>query len=160
MVLHPADIAHAAVQELNASGLKRQQQLRNGGKSNELHTRTKRRLPGFRIRACLTMSQIPPSEVGSPMQIDFDDEVGFEGSTLLCYAAVDGRQVVCRAGMDVVAELDDRAVQSGAHIGKEEVAKSLRPYFARKIENGSFDNHEGTSVTLAVHELVSFMQGD
>ena len=93
------------------------------------------------------------------MKIDFDDEVGFEGSTMLCHAVVDGRRVVCRAGIDVVAELDDRAVQSGKHIGKEAVAKNLRPYFARKIENGSFDEKDCNTVTLAVHELVSFMQG-
>jgi hypothetical protein len=94
------------------------------------------------------------------MKVAFDDEINFEGSTMLCYAAVDGRRVVCRAGMDVVAELDDRAEQSGKHIGKEAVAKNLRPYFARKIENGAFDDEERNSVTLAVHELVSFMQGD
>ena len=94
------------------------------------------------------------------MKIDFDGEVGFEGSTMLCYAAVDGRRVVCRAGMDVVAELDDRAAQSGKHVGKEAVAKNLHPYFARKIENESYDDEDHSSVTLAVHELVSFMQGD
>jgi len=94
------------------------------------------------------------------MKIDFDDEVGFEGSTMLCYAAVDGRGVVCRAGMDVVAELDDRAAQSGKHVGKEAVAKYLRPYFARKIENESYDDGNRGSVTLAVHELASFIQGD
>jgi hypothetical protein len=38
------------------------------------------------------------------------------------------RSIVCQAGIDVVAELDDRAVQSGKHIGKEAVAKNLRPY--------------------------------
>jgi hypothetical protein len=96
---------------------------------------------------------------GLTMTVDFDDEVGFEGSTMLCYATVDGRRIVCRAGIDVVTELDDRAVQSDKPIGKEAVAKSLRPYFARKIENNSFDDEDRSSVTLAIHELVSFMQG-
>ena len=96
---------------------------------------------------------------GLTMTIDFDDDVGFEGSTMLCHATVDGRRVVCRAGMDIVTELDARAVQSGKPIGKEAVAKNLRPYFARKIENESFDDEDRSSVTLAIHELVSIMQG-
>ena len=85
------------------------------------------------------------------MQIDFDEETIFEGSTMLCYAALDGRRIVCRAGMDVVTELDNRAVESGDYIGKEAVAKNLRPYFTRKIENDSFDDEDRNSVTLLVH---------
>ena len=94
------------------------------------------------------------------MKIDFDDEMGFEGSTMLCYATVDGRRIICRAGIDVVAELDDRAAQSGKHIGKEAVAKTLRPYFSHKIEKESFDDGERNSVTLLIHEVMSFMQGN
>jgi hypothetical protein len=91
------------------------------------------------------------------MKIDFEDEMGFEGSTMLCHAVVDGRRIICRAGIDVVAELDDRAARSGKHIGKEAVAKNLRQYFSRKIENKSFDDEERNR--LLVHEIVSFMQG-
>ena len=64
-----------------------------------------------------------------------------------------GRHRCCR-------ELDNRAAQSGKHIGKEAVAKNLRPFFSRKIENGSYDDEDRNIVTLQVHEVVSFMQGD
>jgi hypothetical protein len=94
------------------------------------------------------------------MKIDFDDEMSFEGSTMLCHATADGRRIICKAGIDVVAELDDRAAQSGKPIGKEAVAKNLRPFFSRKIENESYDDEDRNTVTLQVHEIVSFMQGD
>jgi hypothetical protein len=92
------------------------------------------------------------------MKIHFDDEMSFEGSTMLCHATADGRRIICKAGIDVVAELDDRASQSGKPMGKEAVAKNLRPFFSRKIENGSYDDEDRNTVTLQVHEVVSFMQ--
>jgi hypothetical protein len=95
------------------------------------------------------------------MQIDFDEEATSQGSLLHIYATVDGKRVDCRAGMDTITELDDHAEQSGRKIGKDRasVARALQPYFKRKIENGSFDDEERTSITLLVNELVSFMQG-
>jgi hypothetical protein len=96
---------------------------------------------------------------GPSMLIEFDEEADLEGSTLRTFATVDQRRVECRAGMEVITELDDRAAQSGTKTGKNAIARSLRPYFKRKIENGSFDNEDQNSVTLLVHELVSFMQG-
>jgi hypothetical protein len=94
------------------------------------------------------------------MQVKFDEEATSEGSLLHIHATVDGKGVECRAGMEVVTELDDRAEQSGIKTGKDKnsVAIALRPYFKRKIENGSFDDEERTSVTLLAHELVSFLQ--
>lgn len=92
------------------------------------------------------------------MKIEFDEGADFKGSTMLSYAKVDGRRVECRAGMEVVTELDDRAEESGGKKGKEAIARSLRSYFARKIENGSYDDEDRNSVTLLVHELVSFTQ--
>jgi hypothetical protein len=61
--------------------------------------------------------------------------------------------------MEVVTELDDRAEESGIKTGKAAIARSLRPCFVRKIENSSYDDENRSSVTLLVHELVSFMEG-
>jgi hypothetical protein len=94
------------------------------------------------------------------MLIEFDEESDLKGSTLVTFAIVDGRRVECRAGMEVVTELDDRMRESGVKIGKNAIARSLRPYFNRKIQNDSFDDEERISVTLLVHELVSFKQGE
>lgn len=99
------------------------------------------------------------AERGASMLIEFDEEADLEGSVLRTFATVDQRRVECRAGMEVVTELDDRATQSGVKMGKNAIARSLRPYFKRKIDNGSFDNEDRNSVTLLVHELVSFMHG-
>jgi hypothetical protein len=94
------------------------------------------------------------------MLIEFDEEADLEGSTLRSFATVDGRRVECRAGMEVVTELDDRAEQSGIKMGKNAIARSLRPYFKRKIDNDAFDDEERSVVTLQLHELVNFMRGD
>jgi hypothetical protein len=94
------------------------------------------------------------------MEIVFGEETTMQGSTLRTRAIVDGKEVDCKADMEVITELDDLATKAGIPMGKDiaAIANSLRPFFVRKIENGSFDDEDRTSVTLQVHELVSFMQ--
>jgi hypothetical protein len=94
------------------------------------------------------------------MEIVFGEATTMQGSTLRTRAIVDGREVDCKADMEIITELDDLATKAGVPIGKDvaAIANSLRPFFVRKIENGSFDNEDRTSVTLQVHDLVSFMQ--
>jgi hypothetical protein len=94
------------------------------------------------------------------MEIVFGEETTMQGSTLRTHAIVGGREVECKADMEVITELDDLANKAGIPIGKDiaAIASSLRPFFVRKIENGSFDDEEQTSVTLHTHELVFFMQ--
>jgi hypothetical protein len=72
------------------------------------------------------------------MQIHFDEEATSQGSLLHIYATVNGKRVECRAGMEIITELDDHAEQSGMRVGKDKasVARALQPYFKRKIENG------------------------
>ena len=94
------------------------------------------------------------------MEIVFGEETTMQGSTLRTRAIVDGKEVDCKADMEVITELDDLATKAGIPMGKDiaAIANSLRPFFVRKIENGSFDDEDRTSVTLQVHELVSFLQ--
>src|SRR5579872_3492544 len=95
------------------------------------------------------------------MEIVFGAKTTMQGSALLTLAIVDGRNVTCKADMEVIAELDEQAKIAGVPIGKDlaAIARSLRPFFVRKIENGSFDSENRESVTLHVHEIVTFMQG-
>ena len=95
------------------------------------------------------------------MEIVFSEKTTMQGSTLRTGAIVDGREVECKADMEVITELDEHAKKEGVPIGKDlaAIANSLRPFFVRKIENGSFDDDNRNSVTLHVHEIVSFIQG-
>ena len=95
------------------------------------------------------------------MMIIFGEGTTMQGATLRTHAIVDGRDVECKADMEVIAELDEQAKNAGVPIGKNiaAIANSLRPFFVRKIENGSFDDADRASVTLQVHEMVTFMQG-
>jgi hypothetical protein len=94
------------------------------------------------------------------MEIVFGEETTMQGSTLRTHAIVDGREIECKADMEVITEFDEQAKKSGISVGKDmaAIANSLRPFFVRKIENGSFDDESRTSVTLLAHELVTFMQ--
>jgi hypothetical protein len=94
------------------------------------------------------------------MEIVFGEKTTMQGSTLRTHAIVDGSEVECKADMEVITELDEQAKKAGIAVGNDmtAIANSLRPLFVRKIENGSFDDEDRTSVTLQVHELVSFMQ--
>jgi hypothetical protein len=66
----------------------------------------------------------------------------------------------CKADMEVITEFDEQAKKAGISVVKDMAAitNSLRPFFVRKIENGSFGDENRTSVTLQVHELMTFMQ--
>lgn len=70
------------------------------------------------------------------------------------------KEVECKADMEVITEFDEQAKKAGISVAKDmaAIANSLRPFFVRKIENSSFDDDSRTSVTLQVHELVTFMQ--
>jgi hypothetical protein len=101
-----------------------------------------------------------PNKRSSHMEIVFGEETKMQGSTLRTHAIVDGRQVECKADMEVIAEFDEQAKKAGISVVKDmsAITNSLRPFFVRKIENGSFDDENRISVTLQVHELVTFMQ--
>ena len=94
------------------------------------------------------------------MEIVFGEKTTMHGSTLTTHATLDGREVECKADMEVITEFDEQAKKAGISVAKDmsAIANSLRPFFVRKIENGSFDDEDRTSVTLQVHELVTFMQ--
>lgn len=94
------------------------------------------------------------------MEIVFGERTTMQGSTLRTVAIVDGKEVECKADMEVITEFDEQAKKAGISVAKDmaAIANSLRPFFVRKIENSSFDDDSRTSVTLQVHELVTFMQ--
>jgi hypothetical protein len=94
------------------------------------------------------------------VEIVFGEKTIMQGSALLTHAIVDGKEVECKADMEVITEFDEQARRAGISGVKDmaAVASRLRPFFVRKIENGAFDDEDRTRVTLQAHELVSFMQ--
>ncbi len=89
------------------------------------------------------------------MPIEFDREVGFEGSLLIGWATVDRRRVRCLASRETINELPGftHATATEIRTRKGEIFQLLIPKFRRKIEQRQFDHSTIPSVTLFLRDL-------
>jgi hypothetical protein len=89
------------------------------------------------------------------MPVEFDHDIGFEGSLLIGWANVDSRRIRCLAGREIINELGGFTYASAAEIRsrKREIFEILKPAFIRKIESRQLDRSTIPSVTVYLRDL-------
>jgi hypothetical protein len=89
------------------------------------------------------------------MTIQFDEEdVAVLAGTFRIFAYYQGRPITCYAGLEVIADADQTAIESGIKLkDKFATAKFLQAFFATRIEADDFDDDAKTIVTLSQRDL-------
>jgi hypothetical protein len=90
------------------------------------------------------------------MPLEFDENVGFDGSLLIGWANEDHKRIRCLAGRETIAELNGFTHASATEIRsrKHEAFNLLKDKFARKIRRREFDNSVIPSVTVFLSDMV------
>jgi hypothetical protein len=88
--------------------------------------------------------------------MEFDAEVGFDGSLLIGWANDRGERIRCLAGRETIAELRGFTHASATEIRdrKHEAFDLLKEKFTRKITRREFDNSVIPSVTVLLTDMV------
>jgi hypothetical protein len=91
------------------------------------------------------------------MTIQFDEEdVAVQAGTFRMFAFYQDRPITCYAGLEVIADADQAAVESGIELkDKFETAKFLQAFFVKRIEADAFDDDAKTIVTLRQRDLTA-----
>lgn len=86
----------------------------------------------------------------SRMRVEFDSDVGFDGSLLIGWANVGSRRIRCLAGRAAINEIPGFTQASAEEIRnrKREIFQKLKPVFIRKIESQQLDQSTIPSVTI------------
>jgi hypothetical protein len=89
------------------------------------------------------------------MPIEFDDDVGFEGTLLIGWANFGAQRIRCLAGRETINELPGFTHASASEIRnrKREIFRMLKPAFIEKIHNRQLDGSTIPSVTVYWRDL-------
>lgn len=89
------------------------------------------------------------------MVITFDNnDVFVDGGTFRISAFLDDRPITCLAPLEVIADADQAALESGILLkDKYATARFLRPFFANRIAGDRYDDSDRSTVTLRGEDI-------
>jgi hypothetical protein len=92
------------------------------------------------------------------MNIEFDNDVGFEGALLIGWANVGRQRIRCVAGRETINELQHfkHATASEIRLRKREIFEELKPAFLKKIEDRRLDRSTIPTVRVSWQDLHAF----
>ena len=92
------------------------------------------------------------------MTIQFDEvNVTVQAGSICMFAYYQSRLITLYAGLDVIPDADQAAMESGIELESTgATAKFLQPFFAKRIEDGAFDDDAKSAVTLKRSDLTGF----